>query len=80
MFLGVHHQLHGEVVTYPKTEYSQIRDLKHIAKGIPAGTSQIAHHLFHAMHETWFCSLPSCVLPCLCAKLGCLGPRNAVYD
>ena len=62
-----------------KTVCSQIRGPEtHVAKGIPAGASQIARHLCHALHETWLCSLPSCLLPCLCAKLGRLGPQSAV--
>ena len=60
-----------------KTVYSQIRGPEtHVAKGIPAGASQIARHLCHALHE----GLPSCLLPCLCARLGRLDPRSAVYD
>ena len=64
-------------MTYPKQYIPKYVVLK---QGIPVGASQIAHHLCHELHKTWLCSLPSCLLLCLCAKLGCLGPQSTVYD
>ena len=57
-----------------KTVYSQICGPEtHIAKGIPAGASQIAHHLCHVFAQNLalqFAQLPSTVFVC---KVGSFG-------
>ena len=64
-----------------KPIYSQICGPEtYFAKGIPADISQLAHYLCHTLYETWLCSLPSCLLLCLCTKLGHLGPQSTVYN